>query len=56
MPVLPVCLLEPVWEQFAALVPKRPAVAPSHPLGCHRPRVPDRVVVEHVVAAPAAAP
>ncbi len=51
MPVLPVCLLEPVWEQFAALVPERPVVAPSHPLGCHRPRVPDRVVFEHVVAA-----
>ena len=51
MPVMPVCLLEPVWEQFAALVPERPAVAPSHPLGCHRPRVPDRVVLEHVVAA-----
>jgi IS5 family transposase len=51
VPVLPVCLLEPVWEQFAALVPERPAVAPSHPLGCHRPRVPDRVVFEHVVAA-----
>jgi transposase len=48
---MPVCLLEPVWEQFAALVPERPAVAPSHPLGCHRPRVPDRVVFEHVVAA-----
>ena len=26
-------------------------VAPSHPLGCHRPRVSDRVVFEHVVAA-----
>jgi hypothetical protein len=43
--------LEPVWEQFAALVPERPVVAPSHPLGCHRPRVPDRLVFEHVVAA-----
>ncbi len=51
MPALPVCLLDPVWEQFAALLPARPAVAPSHPLGCHRPRVPDRVVFEHVVAA-----
>jgi hypothetical protein len=43
--------LEPVWEQFAALLPERPVIAPSHPLGCHRPRVPDRVVFEHVVAA-----
>jgi transposase len=51
VPVLPVCLLEPVWVQFAALVPERPAVAPTHPLGRHRRRVPDRVVFEHVVAA-----
>lgn len=51
MPAVPVCLLEPIWEQFAALLPTHPAVAPSHPLGCHRPRVPDRVVFEHVVAA-----
>ena len=33
------------------LVPERPAVAFSHPLGCHRPRVPDRVVFDHVIAA-----
>jgi len=26
-------------------------VAPTHPLGCHRPRIPDRVVFEHVIAA-----
>src|SRR5207249_2526201 len=29
----------------------RPVVAPSHPLGCHRRRVPERIVFEHVVAA-----
>ncbi len=51
MPALPGCLLAPVWEQFAALLPTHPVVAPTHPLGCHRPRVPDRVVVDHVVAA-----
>lgn len=51
MPAVPVSLLEPVWAQFAALLPERPAVAPSHPLGRHRRRVPDRVVFEHVVAA-----
>ena len=51
MPALPGCLLEPVWAEFAALVPERPAVAPSHPLGCHRRRIPDRVVFEHVLAA-----
>lgn len=51
MPVMPVCLLDPVWEQFAALLPDHPEVVPSHPLGCHRRRVPDRVVFDHVVAA-----
>ena len=51
MPVLPVCLLEPLWVQFSALLPERPLVAPSHPLGCHRRRIADRVVFEHVIAA-----
>jgi transposase len=51
VPILPVCILRPLWDQFAALLPERPTVAPSHPLGCHRVRVPDRVVFEHVVAA-----
>jgi hypothetical protein len=43
--------MEPVWAQFAVLLPTHPAVAPTHPLGCHRRRVPDRVVFEHVMAA-----
>ena len=51
MPVLPVCLLEPLWDQFSALLPERPLVSPTHPLGCHRPRIADRVVFEHVIAA-----
>ena len=51
MPVLPVCVLEPAWDQFAALLPQHPPVSPSHPLGCQRRRVPDRVVFEHVLAA-----
>ena len=51
MPVLPGCLFEPLWVQFSALLPERPRVSPTHPLGCHRPRIPDRVVFEHVVAA-----
>jgi transposase len=36
VPVIPSCLLEPLWDQFAALLPERPEVAPTHPLGCHR--------------------
>ena len=51
MPVLPVCLFESLWVQFSALLPERPRVSPTHPLGCHRQRIDDRVVVEHVLAA-----
>jgi hypothetical protein len=51
VPLLPVCLIEPIWEQFAALLPTHPVVVASHPLGCHRARIPDRVVFKHVVAA-----
>lgn len=51
MPVLPVSVMEPIWAQFAALLPDHPVVDPTHPLGCHRPRIPDRVVFEQVVAA-----
>jgi hypothetical protein len=51
VPVMPSCLLDPLWDQFAPLLPFRPVVAPTHPLGCHRPRIPDRRVFEHVVAA-----
>ena len=51
MPAVPVCLLEPLWVQSSALLPERPIYAPGHPLGCHRPRIPDRVVFERVIAA-----
>lgn len=50
MPALPVSLIEPLWAQFAALVPDRPPVDPTHPLGCHRRRIPNRVIFDHVVA------
>ena len=53
MPAVPSCLFEPVWVEFCALLGggERPEFDPAHPLGCHRRRVPDRVVFEHVVAA-----
>lgn len=51
MPALPVSLIEPLWAQFAALLSVSPEVDPTHPLGCHRRRIPDRVVFEHVSAA-----
>ena len=49
MPAVSSCVIEPIWDQFRALLPERPPVAPSHPLGCHRPRVPDRVVFDKLV-------
>lgn len=48
---MPSCLLEPLWDQFAALLPMRDEYAPNHPLGRHRRRVADRVVFEHIVQA-----
>lgn len=51
MPVVPVSLMDPIWAQFSVLLPEHPDVSPTHPLGCHRRRVPDRMIFEHVVAA-----
>jgi len=51
MPVLPVSIVEPLWIQFEAFLPTYPVVAPSHPLGCHRRRIPDHVIFEHLLAA-----
>ena len=49
MPAIPSWLLEPLWDQFAALLPPRPVYDPAHPLGCHRPRISDRVIFEKLV-------
>ena len=46
MPALPPYIIEPVCQQFRALLPFRET---NHPLGCHRPRIPDRVVFEKLV-------
>ena len=45
--------MEPLWVEFAALIESadRPEFCPTHPWGCHRRRVPDRVVFDHVIAA-----
>ncbi len=53
MPLLPASLTEPLWVEFAALigVDERPEFSSTHPWGCHRRRVPDRVVFDHVIAA-----
>jgi transposase len=46
MPALPSSILEPLWVQFAALLPTRHV---HHPLGCHRPRIPDRLVFDKLI-------
>ena len=46
MPALPPYIIEPIWEQFRALLPKRDV---DHALGCHRARISDRVVFEMLV-------
>jgi transposase len=46
VPALPSSVLEPLWVQIAALLPS-PQV--HHPLGCHRPRIPDRLVFDKLI-------
>jgi len=46
VPALQPYIIEPIWEQFEALLPERRT---NHPLGCHRGRIPDRVVFGKLV-------
>jgi len=46
VPALPSSVIDSLWSQFAALLPEREV---THPLGCHRPRIPDRVVFDKLV-------
>jgi transposase len=46
VPALQPCIIKPIWEQFRVLLPERKT---DHPLGCHRQRIPDRVVFEKLV-------
>jgi transposase len=46
VPAVPSSIIEPIWDQFAALLPVHEA---AHPPGCHRRRVPDRVVFDQLV-------
>ncbi|MGZ4722503.1 IS5 family transposase [Oryzihumus sp.] len=48
MPAVPSCILDPLREQFLALLPARQV---AHPLGCHRPRIADAVVFDKLVQA-----
>jgi transposase len=49
VPAIPSWLLEPLWDQFSALLPERPVYDPAHPLGCHRPRISDRLIFEKLL-------
>lgn len=51
MPAMPSSLLDPLWDQFSALLPARPEFDPNHPLGCHKRRIPDATVFRLVVEA-----
>jgi transposase len=46
VPAVPSCILQPLWNQLQALVPARSV---RHPLGCHRPRVPERVIFDKLI-------
>jgi transposase len=46
VPAVPSSIIEPIWDQFSALLPPPEN---AHPLGCHRPRIPDRVVFDKLV-------
>ena len=46
VPAVPPSVMEPLWVQFSALLPVR---VDTHPLGCHRPRIPDRIVFDKLI-------
>jgi hypothetical protein len=46
VPALPSWPIKPVWDQVAALLPER---HDTYPLGCHRQRIPDRVIFDKLI-------
>ena len=46
MPAIPSFLIEPIWDQFRVLIP---VPIDTHPLGCHRRRIPDRIIFDKLV-------
>jgi transposase len=48
VPAVPSCILDPLREEFLALLTPR---VDEHPLGCHRPRIDDVVVFDKLVEA-----
>jgi hypothetical protein len=49
VPALPSWLTEPLWDQFAALLPPREMFVATHPWGCHRRRIADRIVFDKLI-------
>ncbi len=47
MPAIQLSIIAPIFEQFAELLPDRTET--THPLGCHNPRIPDRVVFDKLI-------
>src|SRR3954449_979113 len=48
VPAVPSCILDPLREEFLALLPPH---VDDHPLGCHRRRIADAVVFGKLVEA-----
>jgi Transposase DDE domain len=46
VPAVPSCILDPIRDQFLALLPVRKE---RHPWGCHNPRISDQVVFDRLV-------
>jgi transposase len=49
VPALPSWLTSPLWDQFTALLPDCGEFDPSHPLGCRRRRILDRIVFDKLL-------
>ena len=47
MPAIQLSIIAPIFEQFTELLPD--GTEKSHPLGCHNPRIPDKVVFDKLV-------
>ncbi|OKX85073.1 hypothetical protein AUO95_01270 [Corynebacterium glutamicum] len=47
MPALSSSIIDPLWRQFSALIPP---VINTHPLGCHRLRIADRIIFDKLIA------
>ena len=43
---VPSAIIGPIWDQFAALIPP---IIDTHPLGCHCPRIADRIIFDKLI-------